>query len=213
MKNLYLPISIIIAGLIIAGSIIFYTQSQKVQQKSAGEPTEKFTIAESDHIKGDPDAPVTLIEYSDFQCPFCAAFHPTIKKVLDDNPGKVRWVYRHFPLDQIHQNARPAAEASECSAEQGKFWEFADLLFENQEKLGENFYKELAARVGINQSQFNECLFSRKYKDKVETDLEEGIKVGVKRTPGSFVNGELVSGAVPYETLKTAVEKALAELK
>lgn len=210
MKNLIIPISIVIAGLIIAGAVV-YKKSPSGEQKE--ETKTKITVSEIGQMQGNPEAPVTIVEFSDFQCSFCSSFHPTVKQILEDYSDKVRWVYKHFPLDQTHFQARPAAEASECAAEQGKFWEFAEGLFKNQSKLGKDFYSELALAIGLNTNQFENCLSSRKYKDKVEADYQEGIKAGVRGTPASFVNGELVSGAVPYETLKAAVEKALANLK
>ncbi len=229
------PAAIVIAGLVVAGAI-FLTASIKTgpgeqtagtspsadsgSQAQPSQPKEgaeaKFTITEEDHIRGNLEAPVTIVEFSDFQCPFCSRFHPTVQQVLEDYPDQVRWVYKHFPLDSIHSQARPAAEASECVFEQKGnegFWQFADALFENQSRLGEDFYKELAQNLGVNINEFESCVSSRKYKDHVEADYQEGIKAGVRGTPGSFVNGESVSGAVPYETLKSAVERALANIQ
>lgn len=220
MKNLYLPISIIIGSLIIAGTIVYTRSPQEItpsgEELSGANSADESAITEKDHMRGNSEAPVTIIEYSDFQCPFCSRFHPTVQQILDDYPEKIRWVYRHFPLDQIHAQARPAAEASECAWEQkgdDGFWEFTDLLFENQSRLGESLYKELAGNLGFNMDQFNNCFSSRKYKDKVEADYQEGIKAGVRGTPGSFVNGKSIPGAVPYETLKAAVEGELANLQ
>lgn len=220
MKNLTIPISIIIAGLIIAGAVVFTKISQQKSEfpKKAEQKEEiktEITISGSDHIRGNPEAKVSIVEFSDLQCPFCASFHPTVKQILGDYPNQVRWVYKHFPLDQIHSQARPAAEASECVFEQkgnDGFWQFTDSLFENQERLGEALYKELAAQIGLNLDQFNNCFSSKKHKDKVEADYQEGIKAGVRGTPTSFVNGEEVPGAVPYEYLKDAVERALGNL-
>lgn len=220
MKNFAVPLSIIVTGLIIAGAIV-YTQKPKsngLEKKATQEESKRqeFTITKEDHIKGNPKAPVTIVEFSDFQCPFCQRFHSTVEQALKDYPDKVRWVYKHFPLDQIHPQARPAAEASECAWEQkgnDGFWQFADAIYENQERLGKSLYQELAEKLGLNMEQFINCLSSRKYEDKVEADYQEGIKAGVRGTPGSFVNGELISGAVPYETLKEAIEKALANPK
>ncbi|MFQ6049615.1 MAG: DsbA family protein [Candidatus Paceibacterales bacterium] len=228
-SSLLISLAIIVAGLIVAGAIIYSGKSSpgskevaEVVQPSEGgqEPpllppagTGSLTVTENDHIRGDLKAPVTIVEFSDFQCPFCSRFHPTVQQVLDDYAGQVRWVYKHFPLDQIHPQARPAAEASECAAEQDKFWEFSDGLFENQSRLGESFYPELAGQLGLNTSQFENCVSSRKYKDEVESDYQEGIGAGVRGTPASFVNGKLVSGAVPLEQLKAAVEEALANLQ
>jgi len=227
-ENLFIPIAIIIGALIIAGAILYTTKISREsspqkeivslspgEEKKEGEVA-KFTITEENHIRGDLASPVTIVEFSDFQCPFCARFHPTMQQVLAEYQGKVRWVYKHFPLDQIHPQARPAAEASECIFEQkgnDGFWGFTDALFENQSKLGESFYKELAVQIGVNTDQFNQCLSSRKYKDKVEADYQEGIKAGVRGTPGSFVNGEPLPGAVPYEAVKAVVDQALTTLK
>jgi len=221
MKNIYLiPGAIIIAGIIIAGtfvltrapqSINIVENTETIQQETAKtlEGTAEASVTEKDNIRGNVNAPITLVEFSDFECPFCAVFHPTVKQILNDYPDDVRWVYKHFPLDSIHLDARPAAEASECASEQGKFWEFTDGLFENQASLGKNLYTKLAQESGLNMSQFEACVSSRKYKDKVEADLQEGIKLGVNGTPGSFINGELVSGALPYANIKEIIEKIL----
>lgn len=223
MQKFYIPILIVLVAVI--GGVLIYQNSQKVGNdlpSKAGtvqtpgasdsqQTSKELTVTEKDNIQGLKTAQVTIVEFSDFQCPFCGSFQPTMNKIAKEFPDKVRWVYKHFPLDQIHDNARPAAEAAECAAEQGKFWEYSDQLFENQAKLGGSFYKELAGQLNLNMDQFNNCVSSRKYKDKVEADLQEGIKAGVRGTPSSFINGELVSGAVTYEKLKQAVEKALSQ--
>ncbi|MCH8741542.1 DsbA family protein [Patescibacteria group bacterium] len=225
-EKLYLPISVIIGFLIIAGAIV-YTKSPQQSFQSPGSSastgsqtqpgsTQGTTITEQNHIRGDFEAPVTIVEFSDYECPFCSRFHPTVQQILADYSGQVRWVYKHFPLDQIHAQARPAAEASECIWEQkgnDGFWQFSDGLFENQARLGNSFYKELAAQIGVNADQFNDCVSSRKYKDKVEADYQEGIKAGIRGTPGSFVNGQSIPGAVPYSVLKATVDQALADLE
>lgn len=222
-KNLYtIAGAIVIAGLIVAGAIIYNNktpsnslptnlpQTENSNQKE--EVKVKLNVGENDHILGDPEAKVTIVEFSDFQCPFCKRFHPTLKQALKEYEGKVRWIYKHFPLRSIHPQAQSAAEASECAGEQGKFWEFADKLFENQERLGEDLYTELAQDLGLDLTNFNQCLSSRKYKDDVESDYQEGIKAGVRGTPGSFVNGKPVFGAVPYSVLKAEIENALSEV-
>ena len=224
-KNiLTISIAIIIASSIIGGSIIYgfkYFSNpslpqeaairEGVKEKSGKKP--ELKIEESDHIRGNPSAPVTIVEFSDFQCPFCVRFHPTLQQILLDYSNDVRWVYKHFPLDSIHEQARPAAEASECAWEQKGnkgFWQFSDGLFENQSRLGESLYRELAQDLALDMDKFENCFSSRKYKDKVEADYQEGIELGVRGTPGSFINGELISGAVPYGTLKAVVEQAIA---
>ncbi|KPJ85022.1 hypothetical protein AMJ57_04795, partial [Parcubacteria bacterium SG8_24] len=163
-------------------------------------------VSEADHVRGAADASVTLIEYSDFECPFCSRFHPTMKQIMDEFEGQVRWVYRHYPLG-FHAEARPAALASECAGEQGKFWEYADELYENQSSLGEDYYEELAAELGLNMSQFRSCLSSEKYGSKVSGDLSGGTAAGVQGTPGTIILGadgsaQLVPGALPFESVK-----------
>lgn len=237
-QKLILPVSIIFAALVIGGALI-YTQVSPAPEESSDFTTEEtgketspnvtkptqptgpapvkdIIVTEKDHVKGNVNAPVTIVEYSDFQCPFCQRFHPTVQRALDEYQGQVRWVYRHFPLGG-HPEARPAAEASECAAEQGKFWEFTDALFENQDRLGSSLYTELAQNLGLNVTQFGDCVSSRKYEDRVESDYQRGVELGVRGTPGSFVNGEEVPGAVPYSNsnppgLKERIEKALSEL-
>ncbi|MCP6718184.1 MAG: DsbA family protein [Patescibacteria group bacterium] len=176
------------------------------------ETTKEIEISSDDNIKGDVSAAITIVEFSDFQCPFCLRFHQTMLQIMKDYPDKVTWVYKHFPLDSIHPQARPAAEASECAAEQDKFWEFSDGLFKNQSELGLNLYKELALELGLNEIQFKDCISSRKYKDKVEADLQQGIAAGVTGTPGSFLNNQPLGGAAPYENLKSIIDQILSEI-
>ncbi|MDP3995762.1 MAG: DsbA family protein [bacterium] len=212
-KNVYLSILIITVALLIGGAII-YIQSSKSGDKSF--QPEEFQPEESPgHVRGNPEAPVTIVEFSDFQCPFCQRFHPTMKQILENYPEDVRWVYKHFPLDSIHSQARPAAEASECVWEQkgdDGFWQFADGVFENQPRMSDSLYLELASNMSLDMGQFEECLSSGKYENKVETDLREGAKMGVRGTPGNFVNGEFVEGAASYEELESIIKKVLSNL-
>lgn len=163
-------------------------------------------------ILGDENAPVTIIEWSDFQCPFCGRHslqtQPSIVQNYVD-AGKVKIVFKHFPLDSIHPQATPAALASECAGEQGKFWEFHDLLFENQGSLSVANYKKWAADLSLDTAKFNSCLDDQKYADKVKADLQEGLSAGIRGTPGFLVNGQLVSGAQPYAVFESAIEAAL----
>lgn len=169
-------------------------------------------VTGDEHIKGGDlaSAKVVLVEYSDFECPFCERHHPSMQQLLDEFGDDVVWVYRHFPLS-FHPDARPAALASECADEQGKFWEYGDALFANQDKLGDDYYVELAGTLGLNVNQFTTCYDSEKYADKIDADYATGMTAGVNGTPATFVNGQLVSGAVPYETLQAIVEQAIAD--
>lgn len=173
------------------------------------------TVTDNDHIKGNKNAEVTLIEYSDFECPYCGAFTPTLDSVMAKYKDQVRLVYRHFPLS-FHPNAEPAALASECAAEQGKFWEFHDAMFKNQSALNEDFYKKLASDNKLNNKKFTDCLSSKKYQQKVQDQAAAGGAAGVNGTPGTFVIGKdgsatPITGAVPEATLSAAIDKALGK--
>ena len=170
-------------------------------------------VTADDHIRGDVNAPITIIEYSDFECPFCSQFHPTMQQVMTDYDGQVRWIFRHFPLS-FHPDALPAANAAECAGEQGRFWEYGDALFENQTSLGDELYEKLAVDLKINTTQFNTCLSSNKFKSKIETQAQEGGAAGVSGTPGSFIIGEdgsaiPIRGALPYSSIKAAIDELL----
>ena len=185
-------------------------QVQQPQQPQAPSAPVKVDIKNDDHIRGAKNAPVTIVEYSDFQCPFCSRFHPEMLKVMSAYQNKVRWVFRHFPLTQIHPNAQKAAEASECASEQGKFWEFADKLFANQEQLGPALYDKLAKDLNLNATKFSSCLSNGKYAKKVQDSEAEGAQLGVQGTPGNFINGQVVPGALPFEQLKSIIDAQLA---
>ncbi len=174
-------------------------------------PTAKidFEIKDTDHIRGNKNAPITILEYSDFQCPYCARFHETLTQVMKNYDGKVKWVFRQFPLSELHPFAETAAEASECANDQNKFWEYTDELYANQSSFSADYFKKAAKNIGLNTSKFNTCLDSGKYKDKVAADYAEGDGYGVSGTPGSFLNGEELGGAVPYESLKAKIDKLL----
>lgn len=177
-------------------------------------------VNDSDHILGGRDSQVYLIEYSDFQCPYCQRFHGVTKQILDAYEGQVSLVYRHFPLDQIHPQARPAALASECIANiagQDAFWQFADSVFEDSMTQGNKLadLTSLATAVGANASNFNHCLEDKQFEDVVNADYQSGLAVGVTGTPGNLIvnqKGEvwLVPGALPFEQMKLAIDEALS---
>lgn len=159
--------------------------------------------------KGSADAPVTIVEFSDFECGFCARVVPTLNRVVEQYGDKVRVVYRQFPLTSIHANAQKAAEASLCAHDQGKFWEMHDLMFENQGRLAVPQLEELARRLGLDGERFDECLSSDRHAEAVRKDVREGTVAGVSGTPAMFVNGRFVSGAVPFEQLAQMVDEEL----
>lgn len=176
-------------------------------------PGEIKPIGDADHWTGPEDADVTMIVYTDIECPFCSRFHPSMAQVQEELGDSVRVAVRHFPLS-FHQNARGAANAAECAGEQDMFFEYLDELFSNQASLGTSFYKKAASDLGLNTSKFNDCLDSQKYDSKVTADFQSGIAAGVKGTPGSLLipkggEAELVPGAIPYDQLKAMIQSML----
>lgn len=169
----------------------------------------EITINKNDHIRGNKNAKVTIVEFSDIQCPFCSRYHDTMLQVMKNYPDQVRWVFKHFPLDSIHPYARKAAEATECAGEQNKFWEYTDKLYANQDSLNEDYFAKAAAELKLDTKKFSSCLSSGKMAAKVEADFKAGQALGVRGTPGSFVNGKSVPGAVPYSSLESMIKEAL----
>ena len=167
--------------------------------------------ADTDPVLGDADAPVTIIEWSDFECPFCARAYPTVKQVEEEYvaDGRVKIVFRDFPLS-FHAEAQPAALAAECANEQDMFWEYHDLIFENQNLLGDAQYESWAQELGLDMNQFSDCYSSQKYASEVAEDFSDGGRLGVQGTPSFFVNGVQISGAQPYSVFEAAIEAALA---
>jgi protein-disulfide isomerase len=163
-----------------------------------------------DPAKGPAAAPITIVEFSDFQCPYCSRVNATLKQVEDKYGDKLRIVYRDFPLVQIHNNAAKAAEAGECAHEQGKFWEMHDRLFADQSKLQIEALKKTATDIGLDAEKFNQCLDSSKYGAEVQKDVDEGARYGVTGTPAFFINGRLLSGAQPIEAFTELIDEELA---
>jgi protein-disulfide isomerase len=167
---------------------------------------------DDDPVIGQKNAPITIVSFEDYQCPFCKrAFDqtfPQLKKEYIDT-GKVKFVFRDFPLS-FHPQAKSAAEASECADEQGKFWEYHDELFNNQASLGKDLYIKLAGDLGLNVEQFTQCVDSGKYSEEVDKDFSYGQQVGVSGTPTFFVNGVKLVGAQPYAAFKQIIDAELA---
>ena len=173
-------------------------------------PRTVVAVTGDDPSAGSATAPVTLVEYSDFQCPFCGRVMPTLKELRTKYGDKVRVVWKDFPLTQIHPQAFVAAQAGNCAREQGKFWEYHDRLFANQQALQPEFLKKYAAEVGLDAAKFNACLDSSKYEARVQESLSTGNRLGITSTPTVYVNGRMVNGAQPIDVFQTIIDDELA---
>ena len=166
-------------------------------------------VSDADHIQGNINAPITLVEYGDYECPHCGAAYPVIKQIQKKLGKQLRFVFRNFPLSNIHPSAEIAAEASEAAAAQGKFWEMHDAIYENQNSLSEEMLFDLAENFGLDMKIFKKDLETKKYKSKVRKDFMSGVKSGVNGTPTLFINGERFDqgydGTLLLEALKSAV--------
>lgn len=182
------------------------------KKASAPAPTDAnpidVKIGSNDHIRGNENGEITIVEFSDFQCPYCSRFHNTLKEVLEEYPNDVKWVYKHFPLS-FHPYAKKAAEASECAGDQGKFNEYNDGLFDNQKLITAEYLPVLAKNLGLNSTKFKACLDSGKYASRVDDDFTYGRSIGVTGTPGAFINGVKMRGAESFDSVKARIDAIL----
>jgi protein-disulfide isomerase len=172
------------------------------------DPPRLVVSAAKGATRGAKDAPIEMIEFSDFQCPYCQRAHATVERVLSTYGNQIRFVYRHYPVPG-HAAAKPAAEASECAKEQGKFWPYHDRLFANPSKLSDADLKAHATAVGLDGAAFNACVDSHKYQAVVEADAKDGEAAGVNGTPAFFINGRMISGAQPFDVFKKLIDDEL----
>jgi len=172
-------------------------------------PRTALTINPDDPSEGKADAPVTVVEFSDFQCPFCQRVWPTLKQLRMKYGDRMRLVWKDFPLTQIHPQAFVAAQAGNCAREQGKFWEYHDKMFGNQSALQPANLKQYAADVGLDTAKFNQCLDSSKYEARVQAALGVGGQLGITSTPTVFVNGRMINGAQPIEVFQSVIDEEL----
>jgi protein-disulfide isomerase len=179
-------------------------------------------ISANDHILGNKEASVIVLEFSDTQCPFCQRFHETMHKVMEEKGEQIAWAYRHFPIPQLHPNSESEANATECAWEQGgdeTFWKYIDLLYKTASSANNSDMTKLtkfAKEIGLDEAKFNACVKDKKFADKVQLNVQDANNAGVNGTPKSFIikNGKIVDtieGAYPYEVVIEKINKALAE--
>jgi protein-disulfide isomerase len=224
MQNKFLIPGAILAAAILIGGALLFTGGDNTGTNPTDTGDDNVTInpvTNDDHILGSPDALITFVEYSDIDCPFCANFHETMNRIIDEYgpTGEVAWVYRHLPLSQLHPDAETKAIATECVADiggNGAFWNYIDTLFETEDE-NRSDLAPMAAAVGVNRQAFEDCLSGRDFEDEVREDATDAERAGAQGTPHTIIvlsdTGERIplSGAQPYEAVKEIVETLLAD--
>lgn len=219
MKNEKKPLLLASAVILvlIAGVIYYFASGGNISDKTSPQ-TITEEPSENDHIRGNKESGVTLIEYSDFQCPACGAYYPMVKKLEEELGDKVAFVYRNFPLRQLHPNAQIAAQAAEAAGNQGKFWEMHDTLFEKQKEWSsqnkdqtKETLAQYAQSFGLNADQFKNDLESKETKQKVDDDYSSGTRYEVDATPTFFLNGKKIESPKNYSEFKKSIEEVLAK--
>lgn len=236
MQSVAVPTAIIVGFALVALAIYFSgnplagssdatgsNENQESTQTTEGDLTQLNPVTEDDHIRGNPNAPIVFVEYSDYDCPYCKNFHETMQRIMSEYGanGDVAWVYRHFPIKELHPSAPRIAAASECVANLGgnsAFWTFTDLIFSERsvnESTDMSRLDEFASEAGIDTAEFNSCLESGEYTDEVEEDRQNAIAVGGRGTPHTVVlfgdEQGVINGAQPYATVRQIVESLLSQ--
>jgi protein-disulfide isomerase len=168
----------------------------------------KVPVSAEDHIQGDPDAPITLVEYGDFECPHCAAAHSMVKRLQRHFGDRMRYIYRNFPLTEIHPLAEPAAEAAEFAGANGRYWPMHDAIFDNQRSLSPELLVGLATRLQLDPDELATAIDEQQYLDRISRDVEGGERAGVHATPTFFINGRQYPGPSQFEDLAQVMEAA-----
>jgi len=230
-RDYLLPASILIAGLMVTVALVYNTGKKTENQAanladSAGtnaqlpSPANLKPISAADHILGDPSAPLKIVEFSDLECPFCKIFHATLLQAMQTYAGKIAWIYRQFPIPDLHPKAPHEAQAAECAAKLGgndKFWAFIDKVFEitpSNNGLDPAELPKIAGKIGLNVEQFNSCLASTYGQDKIQNDITDAVNSGAKGTPYAVVinnSGKkfVVNGALPFDQVSAIINAAL----
>lgn len=232
-SSLTIPLAIVLSACVIAAAIVYTgiankgTQDNRAATAASQETQERVVepVTENDHIRGNPNAPIVIIEYSDFDCPFCKVYHESMSKIITEfgESGKVAWVYRQLPLAQLHPNAPKIAEASECVASLGgndAFWKFSDAVFGLRGQSEPTDMSKLATYAkdaGVDATAFETCLKNETFKGKIENDIKAGFAAGAKGTPYSIIRigdaEQAFSGAQPYETMRQMIQSLIAQLE
>lgn len=213
-SQISLPAAIVAGALFISGAILFVGNQSATNAEGDGANVSVRPPSAQDHIVGSPEASVVIVEYADLQCPYCQLIHPTLERIVSESNGTVAWVFRHLPLESIHPEARPAAEAAECVAGlagNDAFWKFTDTVLNDQEGIGSALYAKTAASLSVDPTAFANCISKKTYTDRIDVDLAEAVTNGAQGTPYTVVVGKKgdpvpFSGALPYAQIMAVIK-------
>jgi protein-disulfide isomerase len=220
-KDIFLPGAIVVAALLIAGALVYNTGSRAIMPAVNQPSSGRGDIVDADDVwLGNTSAPVTIVEFGDYQCPYCGKFFTETESQIREQyikSGKVKMQFRDFPF--LGPESDQSAQAAQCASDQGKFWLYHDALYkeeiadghEGNGNLSLPKLKSIAQQLGMDAAKFAGCLDSGKYKTEVQNDYDDGVAAGVQGTPAVFINGKLLQGALPYSQFKTAIDEALAK--
>lgn len=218
---------LLLAGAVLFGGLFLASRSPEINKEATTSPDDATAVAEvagiqttsdvqindDDPVLGDPNAPLTIVEFSDFECPYCREFHQSVFSTIKQryiDTGQVKVVFKDFPLTQIHPHALAAAEAAQCANAQGKFWEYADLLFNPTNELTNEALINHARTIGIDESAFTKCVSQATFANTVTEDSQEGIRLGISGTPSFIIGRELYEGALPLNEFDRVIQAAQA---
>jgi protein-disulfide isomerase len=208
MSKIIIALLILVVLCVAIDALLFYGLVRQQTNTNTSSPGNVATT--DDPYAGDPNAKVVVVEFSDFQCPYCSQEFPTVRELINVYKNKIKFIYRDFPVSDKHPNAQKAAEAADCAFAQGKFWEMHDKLFINQSDLSNAALKRYAGEIGLDAAQFNSCLDSGTYASEVQKDFNDGYAAGVQGTPTFFINDRKFEGVVSLDTFKQIIDQLLA---
>lgn len=211
-KFIIVPLVTFLVGLVFGWLIWGSSGTTAANPQQANAPEKRYQVGiDNNPVEGPDNAPVTIIEFSDYQCPYCIKWYQEVyKQLMGTYKDKVRFVYRDFPLESLHPEARPAAEAAGCAGEQGAYWQFHDALFSQKYELGRDSYLKYAADLGLDGTKFSQCLSEQRYSSEVDADIKAASQIGVNSTPTFFINGRILVGAQPFEAFQQYIDQELA---
>lgn len=211
---LLIILMLVVMAFVLSFSVAVY---QRVRLLNQGQPDTDINLIQLippySPVKGSDNALIEIVEFSDFECPFCRQSAPILKSVLDQYGGLIKFVYRHFPIEAIHDNAWAAAIASTCAAEQNAFWQYHDLIFANQDNLSEETLNNLAKELKLDMILFTDCFIKEKHATQVRKDLADGAELGISGTPTFFVNGNMISGSLSLSQWQQLIDSFLLAIK